>query len=506
MATPSVTAITTAHDLLKAPDNQNGGAQPFTAADSSQTSQAAPMAPRKKYRHVTAFHSASRPSCLSHDAENTPSFLGFRNLMVLILIFMNLRLVIENFVKYGVLICIRCHDYRRQDVLLGLALFAIVPCHLFIAWYIESLAAKEANTTVKRRRNSDAGENAPENANDRKNFDQAWRHIVIAHTINGCFCAGVTSWIVYNHIHHPGIGTVSELHAIVVTMKIASYALTNRDLRHARIYPYSSSALPELYRQCPYPQNVTVSNLSYFWFAPTLVYQPVYPRTDRIRWSFVAKRVAETIFLSIFIWICSAQYAAPLLRNSLDGVASLNIPSIAERLMKLSTISVVVWLAGFFALFQSYLNALAEVMRFGDRVFYEAWWNSTDLKIYWSTWNKPVYHFMRRHVFSPLVGRGWSSHAASAAVFFVSGVLHEMAVGIPTHSLLGVAFIGMVIQLPLIFVTSPLSRVQGKTGKIIGNCIFWVSFCLVGQPLAALLYFFAWQAKYGSVSRSVGEV
>jgi diacylglycerol O-acyltransferase-1 len=33
--------------------------------------------------------------------------------------------------------------------------------------------------------------------------------------------------------------------------------------------------------------------------------------------------------------------------------------------------------------------------------------------------------------------------------------------------------------------------------------IFWISFCLVGQPLAALLYFFAWQAKYGSVSKQI---
>ena len=61
----------------------------------------------------------------------------------------------------------------------------------------------------------------------------------------------------------------------------------------------------------------------------------------------------------------------------------------------------------------------------------------------------------------------------------------------------GVAFIGMIVQLPLIAATLPLER----HGKVVGNCIFWISFCLVGQPLAALLYFFAWQAKYGSVSK-----
>jgi diacylglycerol O-acyltransferase-1 len=46
---------------------------------------------------------------------------------------------------------------------------------------------------------------------------------------------------------------------------------------------------------------------------------------------------------------------------------------------------------------------------------------------------------------------------------------------------------------------------NGVNGKIIGNCIFWVSFTLIGQPLAALLYFFAWQAKYGSVSKLPGK-
>jgi diacylglycerol O-acyltransferase-1 len=40
---------------------------------------------QKKYRHVAAVHAQTRPSCLSHDAQANPSFLGFRNLMVIVL-------------------------------------------------------------------------------------------------------------------------------------------------------------------------------------------------------------------------------------------------------------------------------------------------------------------------------------------------------------------------------------------------------------------------------------
>jgi len=215
---------------------------------------------------------------------------------------------------------------------------------------------------------------------------------------------------------------------------------------------------------------------------------------------FVFKRACEVFGLGIAIWIASAQYAAPLLQNSLSGISSLDFAAIIERLMKLSTISLFCWLCGFFALFQSFLNALAEVLRFGDREFYGDWWNSSDLRSYWSSWNKPVFQFMKRHIYSPMVGRGVPPPVAQVITFLFSGVLHELMVGVPTHNILGVAFAGMMLQLPLIFITDPLIKIKSINGKLVGNLIFWVSFCLVGQPLAALLYFFACHAKYGSVS------
>ncbi|KAH8591783.1 MBOAT, membrane-bound O-acyltransferase family-domain-containing protein [Bisporella sp. PMI_857] len=476
----------------------------------NRTSGLQPLEPiriKKKYRHVAAVHSKNLTSCLSHDSDIAPSFLGFRNLMVIVLIVGNLRLMIENFKKYGVLICISCHDYSSQDLQLGAALYFIIPCHLLLAYLVELAAAQQARASMRGSKKRDGtatpgGSYVPTDAELRK-FQSTWTIIAWIHGLNATLCLLITSVIVYFFIHHPLIGTLSEVHAIIVWLKTASYAFTNRDLRHAYLHPSKrlEDAVPDIYNQCPYPHNVTLSNLTYFWWAPTLVYQPVYPRTPKIRWEFVLKRVAEVFGLSVFIWIASAQYAVPVLMNSLETMASLDIPMILERLMKLSTISLVIWLAGFFALFQSFLNALAEVMRFGDREFYTDWWNSPSLGVYWRTWNKPVYQFMKRHVFSPLIGRGWSTGAASVAVFLFSAVLHEILVGIPTHNIIGVAFIGMLAQLPLIAITAPLEKMDGINGRIIGNCIFWVSFTLIGQPLAALLYFFAWQAKYGSVSK-----
>ncbi|PHH87721.1 hypothetical protein CDD83_8495 [Cordyceps sp. RAO-2017] len=456
--------------------------------------------PQKKYRHVAAVHSKTRPSCLSHDSDAAPSFIGFRNLMVIVLVVGNLRLMIENIQKYGVLICIRCHDYSRRDVLIGGLLYFLIPCHLLAAYLIELAAAQQALGSKRRLKDGASGPSDE----DRKRFHSTWIIIAFFHAVNITLALVVTSAVVYFYIHHPLIGTLTEMHAIIVWLKTASYALTNRDLRHAYLHPVKGELVPELYAECPYPRNITIGNLIYFWWAPTLVYQPVYPRTDKVRWLFVVKRLGEVFCLSAFIWFASFQYAAPVLRNSLDKIASLDFPSILERLLKLSTISLVIWLAGFFALFQSFLNALAEILRFGDRAFYDDWWNSESLGAYWRTWNRPVYTYFKRHVYMPMIGRGWSAMSASFVVFFASAVLHEILVGIPTHNVIGVAFLGMFLQLPLITLTAPIEKMKlGKGGKLVGNIIFWVSFTIFGQPFAALMYFYAWQAKYGSVSREM---
>ncbi|KAF2201780.1 hypothetical protein GQ43DRAFT_370599, partial [Delitschia confertaspora ATCC 74209] len=409
--------------------------------------------------------------------------------------------------QYGVLICIHCHDYKRKDVIYGSILYLLVPCHLFVAYIIELAAAQQAKGALARmKRAADQPNTAEKQEEVRKCSKATWKVIAFAHGINATLNLGIATAVVYYYIHHPGIGSLCELHAVIVWLKVCSYAFTNRDLRLAMLEPDSSPPVPSIYSSCPYPQNINWKNLCYFWWAPTLVYQPVYPRTEKIRWGFVFRRAVEVVGLSIVIWVASAQYAAPLLQNSLDTFLYLDWVSIIERTLKLSTVSLFCWLCGFFALFQSFLNALAEVMRFADREFYGEWWNVSNIRTYWTTWNKPVTNFMRRHVYNPLVSRGVPRSIAQVIVFVISGVLHELLVGVPTHNVIGFAFFGMMAQIPLIVLTDWVQKIKWLRGNMAGNMIFWFSFCIVGQPLAALAYFFAWQAKYGSVSKQAQQM
>lgn len=391
-----------------------------------------------KYKHVIAIHKRAKDSPLTSGSGQTISFVGFRNLMILVIVVSNLRLMIENYKKYGVLVCIQCHDCRHQDIVYGAILFFLVPLHLLVAYIIEVAAAQQAKGALGRTKKSDdKTDTASKLKPAKEDFESTWLLVAWAHGINATLNLLIATVVVYFFIHHPGIGTLCELHAVIVWLKVCSYAFTNRDLRHALLSPSTNPAVPDLYSTCSYPRNITFGNLSYFWWAPTLVYQPVYPRTIQIRWGFVARRMLEVFILGVAIWIASAQYAVPLLQNSLPVMSSLDIISFLERLMKLSSISLFCWLAGFFALFQSFLNALAEVMTFADRDFYSDWWNSSSVRTYWTSWNKPVSQFMKRHVYMPLIGRGFSPTAAQIIVFVFSGLLHEILVGVPTHNIIG---------------------------------------------------------------------
>jgi diacylglycerol O-acyltransferase-1 len=166
----------------------------------------------------------------------------------------------------------------------------------------------------------------------------------------------------------------------------------------------------------------------------------------------------------------------------------------SERLLKLSVSSLYIWLVAFYALFHSFLNAFAEVIRFADRSFYKDWWNATSLEDYWRLWNAPVHQWLKRHIYGPLVvRRGWSSGSAQLAIFTLSAVAHEFLVAVPTNVVQGWAFLGMLLQVPLIHATTWYMR--RSPGSSFGNYFFWISFCILGQPMCVLLYYRAWISK-----------
>lgn len=77
-------AVSTGVDV-PALDSKSHGAPKIAESSEEPTATAPKGKTRSKYRHIAAYHSVSRTSCLSRDTTWNPSFIGFRNLMVIVL-------------------------------------------------------------------------------------------------------------------------------------------------------------------------------------------------------------------------------------------------------------------------------------------------------------------------------------------------------------------------------------------------------------------------------------
>ncbi|KAJ1885655.1 hypothetical protein LPJ66_010011, partial [Kickxella alabastrina] len=106
--------------------------------------------------------------------------------------------------------------------------------------------------------------------------------------------------------------------------------------------PARGNARHRIHYLVAYPHNVSLRNFGYFWLAPTLCYQPSYPRiSGPISKSFVAKRLSELVILCITMYVVIQQYAVPTLVGSVKAIDTRDGFWLSERVLKLSVISAI---------------------------------------------------------------------------------------------------------------------------------------------------------------------
>lgn len=221
-----------------------------------------------EFTHVSAIHNNDSASPLSSDYDGEVSFRGFRVLGALVLIVGNLRLALENLLKYGVLMRLGSTGIPVYDLKLTALLTMLIPLHLFFALAVELVAARAAKGQKgQEKRIRDGSQNTTKTIS-RKVFRESWRVIALIHSINAASCLMISTWAIYNWMWHPLPGIICQIHAVILCLKVASFALTNRDLRDAYL---SNAPSPKAYAPCPYPTNVSISNVMYYWWAPTLI-------------------------------------------------------------------------------------------------------------------------------------------------------------------------------------------------------------------------------------------
>lgn len=438
--------------------------------------------PKSTKRHFyppsRPFHRVNSPSYLSDEAP-MQNYRGLLNLAVIILIISNFRILLGTMKDYGFVLGngfaisndtsdenneFNIISFLQQPSFIGLVLLNIF---VTAAYLIErSLAHRIVNENVG----------------------------LALHYINANLALIIPMKLVWCHISSPLVGVSLLMTSVIAWMKLLSYVHANTDHRH---YPERNTndgliqnAEVDL-KSVTYPSNVTLGNIYYFWCVPTLTYQIAFPRTPRRSWPRVlslAGRLLAAIALLVFLL---AQVVSPTLDRLVEDLSTtegaIYSPRfLGEYLLKLAIASTYIWLLVFYGYFHLFFNLLAEVFRFGDRVFYRDWWNSSNVSSYWRLWNLPVHYWLVRHLYFPCLRRGINKDIAMIIIFFFSAVMHEVLISIPFHMIRPYSFLGMLGQIPLVILTKYIDR--KLPGSSVGNFIFWITFCIVGQPIAVVTY------------------
>ncbi|XP_073724139.1 sterol O-acyltransferase 1 isoform X2 [Misgurnus anguillicaudatus] len=227
----------------------------------------------------------------------------------------------------------------------------------------------------------------------------------------------------------------------------------------------------------------------YFLFAPTLIYRDNYPRNPYIRWGYVATKFAPVLGCLFYAYYVFVRLCIPQFHN-------ISMQLFDLRVMVLCVFNsilpgVLVLFLAFFAFLHCWLNAFAEMLRFGDRMFYKDWWNSTSFANYYRTWNVVVHDWLYYYVYRDFL---WMTQkrfraAAMLLVFTVSAVVHEYVLAICFGFFYPVLFcIFMCFGMVFNFVLH--DRRKGP----IWNVVMWTSLFL-GQGVLTCLYSQEWYAQ-----------
>ncbi|XP_065104528.1 sterol O-acyltransferase 1 [Paramisgurnus dabryanus] len=227
----------------------------------------------------------------------------------------------------------------------------------------------------------------------------------------------------------------------------------------------------------------------YFLFAPTLIYRDNYPRNPYIRWGYVATKFAQVLGCLFYAYYVFVRLCIPQFHN-------ISMQLFDLRVMVLCVFNsilpgVLVLFLAFFAFLHCWLNAFAEMLRFGDRMFYKDWWNSTSFANYYRTWNVVVHDWLYYYVYRDFL---WMTQkrfraAAMLLVFTVSAVVHEYVLAICFGFFYPVLFcIFMCFGMVFNFVLH--DRRKGP----IWNVVMWTSLFL-GQGVLTCLYSQEWYAQ-----------
>ena len=173
----------------------------------------------------------------------------------------------------------------------------------------------------------------------------------------------------------------------------------------------------------------SLNSFLYYLFAPTLIYRHNYPRNKTRNWRNIAYWSCEVLTV---IWLT----VIVLNRGFLDtfdriGRKDLTTEDYFDLLHQSCFVACLSHIAVGYTFLHCWLNIWAELLLFGDRMFYKNYLNPKGVFDMLTLWNFLIHSWIKEYLYRPIVKRTKSRPIALILSMLISFLIHDYCICIP---------------------------------------------------------------------------
>uniref|UniRef100_A0A0N5AZ98 O-acyltransferase n=1 Tax=Syphacia muris TaxID=451379 RepID=A0A0N5AZ98_9BILA len=234
-----------------------------------------------------------------------------------------------------------------------------------------------------------------------------------------------------------------------------------------------------------------ITRFFYFFFCPTFIYRDEYPRSKHRCMRRVYKCFGQAVLMIYFTnLVCTQIIQSSFVPINYGKITFGEIivcifPAIIPAMLCLMLL--------FYGLLHCWLNAFAELLRFGDREFYLDWWNSKSMAEYYRKWNLVVHEWLYAYIYRDialLIGSKNDTKLSQMMVFFLSSAFHEYWFGVALRMFYPVMFTLYFVFGGIFFAISRFVR-----SGYLWNTLMWGNL-LIGTGMFVAFYTQEWYSRH----------
>ncbi|KAL3268271.1 hypothetical protein HHI36_007395 [Cryptolaemus montrouzieri] len=314
-------------------------------------------------------------------------------------------------------------------------------------------------------------------SNVRKIWDYTGVAILLGYYI---FSFKLAAYIVQTYQLSPASAAIILIEQTRMLMKVHAFVRSNIP----KVFKYKEKSDEKLILP-------TFRHYVYFILVPTLVYRDEYPRTSKVRWRVVATHGLEILAVLIFYSFVMERFLIPQYKDF--GIEKFTYAQVFLMFLETSFPGVLYLLSTFYLVLHLVQNFFAEILQFGDRMFYKDWWTSTDFTTWYRTWNVVVHDWLYTYIYKDCYEILFpkNKNIAKVTTFFISAIVHEW---ILMHMF---GFLFPVLFFLFFILSIQFTHLRAPKNSIL-NILFWMSLSF-GPGIMISGYTLEFFARYNNV-------